>query len=172
MPPVRAPKVIKCSGNFTLFAEDETTVALSELGGAAWLGFGSYVGAGSAIRSYVEIGRYCSIGRDVSVGLGNHDLTATSTSPWFPVRNDLEMPLAQKEPARRVLIGHDVWIGDGAKIVSGVTIGTGAMIATSAVVTKDVAPYEVVGGHPCQDHQETLACQDHQGGTEKRMVGI
>ena len=30
----------------------------------------------------------------------------------------------------------------------GVTIGDGAIIATGAVVTKDVAPYAIVGGNP------------------------
>ncbi|MGH3685499.1 MAG: hypothetical protein ACRDSM_10695 [Pseudonocardiaceae bacterium] len=32
----------------------------------------------------------------------------------------------------------------------GVTIGNGAIIATTAVVTRDVAPYTIVGGNPAQ----------------------
>ncbi|SUQ34161.1 acetyltransferase [Vibrio vulnificus] len=32
----------------------------------------------------------------------------------------------------------------------GVTIGDGAIIASRAVVTKDVAPYEVVGSNPAK----------------------
>jgi len=32
----------------------------------------------------------------------------------------------------------------------GVTIGDGAIIGTKAVVTKDVAPYEIVGGNPAK----------------------
>jgi len=31
-----------------------------------------------------------------------------------------------------------------------VTIGHGAVVANSAVVTKDVAPYEIVGGNPAK----------------------
>lgn len=34
--------------------------------------------------------------------------------------------------------------------MSGVTIGAGAIIAAHAVVTKDVAPYEIVGGNPAK----------------------
>lgn len=42
--------------------------------------------------------------------------------------------------------GHDVWIGHGAVVTAGVTVGTGAVIGAGAVVTRDVGPYEVVGG--------------------------
>jgi virginiamycin A acetyltransferase len=49
------------------------------------------------------------------------------------------------------IIGNDVWIGYGATIMAGVTIGDGAIIATKAVVTKDVAPYSIVGGNPAKE---------------------
>ena len=49
-----------------------------------------------------------------------------------------------------VIIGNDVWIGKGAKIMEGVTIGDGAIVAAYAVVTKDVPPYAIVGGIPAK----------------------
>lgn len=36
------------------------------------------------------------------------------------------------------------------RLLGGVTIGDGAVIAAKAVVTKDVEPYEVVGGNPAR----------------------
>lgn len=46
---------------------------------------------------------------------------------------------------------HDgVWIGMRAMIMPGVTIGEGAIIAANSVVTKDVAPYSIVGGIPAK----------------------
>ena len=49
-----------------------------------------------------------------------------------------------------VTIGHDVWIGHGVTVTAGVTIGDGAVIGAGAVVTRDVAPYTVVGGVPAR----------------------
>jgi len=49
-----------------------------------------------------------------------------------------------------IVIGNDVWIGYEAVIMAGVSIGDGAWIGTRAVVTKDVEPYEVVGGRTGQ----------------------
>ena len=45
-------------------------------------------------------------------------------------------------------IGHDVWIGGKALILSGVKIGTGAVIAAGSVVVNDVEPYTISGGNP------------------------
>jgi maltose O-acetyltransferase len=49
-----------------------------------------------------------------------------------------------------IVVGNDVWIGAGAMILAGVKIGNGAVIAGGAVVSKDVAPFTVVGGIPAK----------------------
>ena len=40
------------------------------------------------------------------------------------------------------------WIGMNVIILKGVTIGEGAIVAAGSVVTKDVAPWTIVGGNP------------------------
>lgn len=50
----------------------------------------------------------------------------------------------------RVVIGNDVWIGHGATVLPGVKVGNGAVIGAGAVVSKDVAPYTIVGGVPAK----------------------
>jgi acetyltransferase-like isoleucine patch superfamily enzyme len=98
------------------------------------------------------IGKYCSINETVEVLIhGNHHLEWTSTYP-FRVINGLPGAYEDGQPWTKgpVTIQNDVWIGWRAVILSGVTIGNGAAITAGAVVTKDVEPFEVVGGNPAR----------------------
>ena len=49
-----------------------------------------------------------------------------------------------------VKIGNNVWIGEGACILSCVSIGDGSIIASNAVVTHDVCPNTIVAGIPAR----------------------
>jgi acetyltransferase-like isoleucine patch superfamily enzyme len=100
------------------------------------------------------IGRYCSIADKVEILLGgNHRVDWVTTYP-FSALMDLwpSAPRAKDYHTSRgdVAIGHDVWLGSGAIIMSGVTIGDGAVVAAHALVTKDVPPYAIVGGNPAR----------------------
>jgi len=106
------------------------------------MGAHSYLRSESRILNVASIGRYCSIGRDVTLGepQRNHPVDWVSTS--LLVCHQYEAPLTLTE------IGNDVWIGNGAVVMAGVKVGHGAIIARNAVVTKDVEPYQIVGGNP------------------------
>jgi maltose O-acetyltransferase len=49
-----------------------------------------------------------------------------------------------------IVIEDYVFIGANVVVVPGVTIGRGAVVAAGGVVTKDVAPYTIVGGNPAK----------------------
>jgi len=97
------------------------------------------------------IGKYCSIGSGavfIMAGNQGHRSDWISTFPFYYQANIFKEAKNPYEKAGDTTIGHDVWIGTEAMILSGITIGTGAVISARAVVTKDVEPYAIVGGNP------------------------
>ncbi len=101
------------------------------------------------------IGKFCMIASDVTFIMNgaNHLSEAISTYPFAIFGEDWSDAMEGKEyPTKdNTIIGNDVWIGYGATIMPGVHIGDGAIIATKSVVTKNVAPYSIVGGNPAKE---------------------
>jgi acetyltransferase-like isoleucine patch superfamily enzyme len=96
---------------------------------------------------HVMIGKYCSIGDGVRFVFGEHRTNKVTT---FPLRAMCfhDDPHADALTKGDIVVGHDVWLGAGAIVLSGVKIGNGAIVAAGAVVAKDVPPYSIVGGVP------------------------
>jgi Acetyltransferase (isoleucine patch superfamily) len=103
------------------------------------------------------IGKYCSIacGAKFMFTSGNHKMASLSTYPFPLFDEEWGLDGANITDAwdnnGDIVIGNDVWIGYEAVIMQGVHIGDGAIIGTRALVTKDVAPYTIVGGVPARE---------------------
>lgn len=97
----------------------------------------------------VRIGAFCSIAADVQFMPGGNHRVDTVTS--FPLRISYDLPGAyhdgQPWSKGDVIVGNDVWIGRGARILGGLTIGDGAVVGGHAVVTRSVEPYSIVAGN-------------------------
>jgi len=121
-----------------------------------FMGAYSYMNEDGYIRGPVFIGRFCSIGRRVSIGAGMHSFSGLSSHPLFSseaINKNYSVDEIQKLNLKKprpvgVTISSDVWIGDGVVIVPGVNIGLGSVIGANTVVTKDVAPFSIIGGVP------------------------
>ncbi|MBR3369567.1 MAG: chloramphenicol acetyltransferase [Rhodobacteraceae bacterium] len=136
------------------------------------LGAWTEIGAGSALSNMTmgdysycargcdianaDIGKFVNIAANVRIGPTDHPMDRASLH-HFLYRSNLywedEAPDAaffKARAARRVRIGHDVWIGHGAIIRPDVSIGNGAVVGAGAVVTRDVAPYTIVVGVPAE----------------------
>lgn len=83
----------------------------------------------------IYIGDRCLIGHNAVLATLNHFEEVDKRSGMIP------------KPIR---LENDVWIGSGSIVLQGITIGEGAIVAAGSVVTKDVAPFTIVGGNPAK----------------------
>jgi serine O-acetyltransferase len=77
------------------------------------------------VNSCARIGRNCNISQGVTLGQANRGKNA-----GYPI------------------VGDDVYIGPGAKIIGAVRVGNNVAIGANCVVTKDVPDHAVVVGVP------------------------
>jgi len=91
------------------------------------IGSGFYIGhfGGIVVSPKSKIGKNCNISQGVTIGQTNR-----GSRKGFPI------------------IGNNVYIGPGAKIIGGVTIGNDVAVGANCVVTKDVPDNAVVVGVP------------------------
>ena len=102
------------------------------------------------------IGKFANIAAAVRINATNHPtwrptlhhFTYRAADYFEGAENDHDFFAWRRE--NRVTIGNDVWIGHGATVLPGVTVGDGAVIGAGAVVSRDVAPYTIVGGVPAK----------------------
>ncbi len=87
----------------------------------------------------VRIGDNVSIAHGTSIVSFNH----TWADENVPIKYNPSEPLP-------VVIGNDVWVGCGVRILGGVTIGDRSVIAAGAVVTRDCEPNAVYAGVPAR----------------------
>ncbi|MBI3881238.1 MAG: putative colanic acid biosynthesis acetyltransferase [Verrucomicrobia bacterium] len=97
-----------------------------------------FVAIGREVEIYnygaVRIGRMTLISQYSFLCSGSHDYTHP------------HMPLV----AKPIVIGSECWLAADVFVGPGVTIGDGAVIGARAVVTKNMPPWMVCAGNPCQ----------------------
>lgn len=97
--------------------------------------------ASSGEHSKIVIGKHCAIGRGVTITSKGHDLAYPTSDEEHETHKHVEAD---------VVIGNYVWIGDHVFVKHGIHIGDYAVIGANSVVTKDVKPFEIVGGVPAK----------------------
>lgn len=99
----------------------------------------------------LTIGAYTSIADEVHIFLGGHHRTDWVSCYPFPAFVEEAKDIEGFGGTRGdVVIGNDVWLASGCTILSGVHVGDGAVVAARAVVSRDVAPYQIVAGNPAK----------------------
>ena len=100
----------------------------------------SGVGINCKVYGPVKIGKNVMMGPEVIIYTTNHRFDSI----------DIPIIMQGETEKKPVLIENDVWIGSRSIILPGVKIGKGSVIAAGSIVTKNVAPYTVVGGNPAK----------------------
>lgn len=93
-----------------------------------------------ADNGHVEIGSHTAIGPGTVIRAANHAFA----------RQDVPI-MSQGHRPGKVFIEDDVWIGANCVILPDVRIGRGAVVGAGAVVTRNVAPFSIVGGVPARE---------------------
>lgn len=98
------------------------------------------------------IGRFCQIANGVRfiTASANHRYDGISSFPFaiFDGGGEARPSLPTHFPD--TLIGNDVWLGDGARILPGARIGSGVIVGAGAVVGGVVPDYGIVAGNPAR----------------------
>jgi serine O-acetyltransferase len=96
----------------------------------------AYRGTGVVVHSRAVIGRNCLIGPGVTIG-------GRSRHRDVPV------------------IGDDVFVGAGARVLGPVHVGSGSVIGANAVVIEDVPASSMVGGVPARILRRDINVRDY-----------
>jgi acetyltransferase-like isoleucine patch superfamily enzyme len=94
------------------------------------------------------IGFQCFFGGEAGITIGNN-VNISSFTMILGGRHDINDPTF-RSILGPVVIEDYAWLATRTTIASGVRIGRGAVVAAGAVVTRDVAPYQVVAGVPAK----------------------
>ena len=112
-----------------------------------------------AAEAPVEIGPFCQVGPftvilggyGVTIGanvmIGPHTVIAAGNHDYRQVDRPMRFAGGIGGP---IDIADNVWVGANVTITDGVHIGRDAVIAANSVVTRDVAPYDIVAGVPAR----------------------
>jgi acetyltransferase-like isoleucine patch superfamily enzyme len=121
---------------------DDSSAIIVAAGARVAIGDDFYLGRASVVAAEdsVEIGSSCMIGEHVSIRDSDHRL------PSRDRRAEREGRLAPRTSP--IVIGNEVWVGAGARVLRGVHIASGAVVGANAVVREDVPPNVLVTGVP------------------------
>jgi len=131
-------------------------------GATVTLGRWSWIGHGCKIRAHEGevvigaksvLGQECTISAYQRVAIGRECIIADRVMmiDFDHGVVEVERPIRLQGIYKRdVEVGHNVWIGYGARLLRGVVVGDNAIVGTSAVVTSEVPANAVVAGIPAR----------------------
>jgi acetyltransferase-like isoleucine patch superfamily enzyme len=106
-----------------------------------------------AIGDHGNFGFHCEIFSGSTVTVGRHGLFAAQA---YLVGGGHEFEsgdlavIDQPRSSRGIVLGDNVWLGTGAKVLDGVTIGSDVVVGANAVVSADLPDGAIAAGVPAR----------------------
>jgi chloramphenicol O-acetyltransferase type B len=132
--------------------------------GVVKVGHFAYLGSGTHIIYPTVIGDLCMVAQDTHFVGNDHGFD----KPGIPMR---ALNLWEDSRKRVTVVESEVWIGQRSMIIAGSRIGRGAIVAAGSVVTRDVAPYTIVGGVPARFIKNRFHTQEQQENHIQKLYG-
>ncbi len=105
------------------------------------------IGSNSAVNAFCVIYGAGGVTIGNNVRIACHTVIVASNHNFDDVTKDIHEQGVSK---KGIIIGNDVWIGAGVRILDGVCIGDHAVIGAGSVVTKDIPANAVAVGVPAR----------------------
>jgi acetyltransferase-like isoleucine patch superfamily enzyme len=126
------------------------------VGNGAFLGRGTILSCKDGdivLGDHANLGFHCEVFSGSSVTIGKHALFAAQVylvggGHEFE-RRDAAV-IDQPRTSVGIVLGDDVWLGTGAKVLDGVRIGSHAVVGANAVVTGDLPDGAIAAGIPAR----------------------
>jgi acetyltransferase-like isoleucine patch superfamily enzyme len=102
------------------------------------------------IGDRVKIGEYCHIWANEGLSVGNDSLIAAHCT-LTTLTHDPDAALYNKSLiSKPIVIGQNVWMGYGVRVLPGINIGDNSIIAAGSVITKNIPNNCLVAGVPAK----------------------
>jgi acetyltransferase-like isoleucine patch superfamily enzyme len=127
-----------------------------DVGRGAFLGRGTILSCKDGditLGDNANLGFHCEIFSGSSVTVGAHALFAAQVylvggGHEFESRD--AAVIDQPRTSRGIVLGDNVWLGAGAKVLDGIRIGSDAVVGANAVVTADLPQGAIAAGVPAR----------------------
>jgi acetyltransferase-like isoleucine patch superfamily enzyme len=115
------------------------------------------------IGDNVSIQKDCHIGAINKIIIGHNVLLASKVYISDHFHGEISRESCFLPPAERklyskgpVIIGDNVWLGEGVVVLPGVTIGENCIVGANAVVTNSIPKNSIAGGNPARVIRELI----------------
>ncbi len=127
-----------------------------EIGDFVFLGRGTILSCKDGdiqLGDHTNLGFHCEVFSGSNVSVGRHGLLAAQAylvGGGHEFQDAERAVIDQPRTSNGIVLGENVWLGTGAKVLDGVRIGDDVVVGANAVVTDDLADGTIAAGVPAR----------------------